>query len=135
MSDLGKNMMKSGFVPLRDDGLGAIGFKPRMNSSEVVKPFVKIWFDRGQRIKDGEGKEVVLSVAAHSQFEYDECIQKGWKPIIAEVKNEQGAGSGATRSAADIRPTEAVGQGGAVVPGSGTEGNPSGRKGRPKKEK
>ena len=135
MSDLGKNMMKSGFIPLRDDGLGAIGFKKNMNSVQPVKAFTKVWFDRGQRIKNGEGNEVILSVAAHSQFEYDEYLKKGWKPIIAEVKNEQGAGSGATRSAADIRPTEAVGQGGAVVPGSGTESNPSRGKGRPKKEK
>ena len=135
MSDLGKNMMKSGFVPLRDDGLGAIGFKPRMNSSEMIKPFVKIWFDRGQRIKDGEGKEVVLSVAAHSQFEYDECIKKGWKPIINKVEVKGEPGSGATSSAADIRPAEEVGQGSAVIPGSGTESNPSRGKSRPKKEK
>ena len=135
MSDLGKNMMKSGFVPLRDNGLGAIGFKPRMNSSEMIKPFTKIWFDIGQRMKDGEGKEVVMSVAARSQFEYDEYLKKGWKPIINKVEVKGEPGSGATSSTADIRPAEKVGQGSAVIPGSGTEGNPSRRKGRPKKEK
>ena len=136
MSDLGDNMMKRGFVPLRDNGLGAIGFKPKMNSNEIIKPFAKVWFDIGQRMKNSEGKDVVMSVAAHNQNEYDEYLKKGWKPIIAEAKkDEQGTGSGATRGAADIRPAEAVRQGGAVVPGRGTEGNPSRRKGRPKKEK
>lgn len=136
MSSLGDKMAKSGFIPLGDNGLAAIGFKPKMNGGPAIKAFTKVWFDIGQRMKDSAGNEVVMSVAAHNQIEYEEYLKKGWKPIIAEArKNEQGTGSGSTAGATDIRPAAEVGQGGAVIPGSGAESKTSRGKGRPKKEK
>lgn len=45
-------------------------------------PLPVVWFDIGQRMKDIEGKDVVMSVSAHTRLQYNDYLAKGWKPII-----------------------------------------------------
>ncbi|MBI5560560.1 MAG: hypothetical protein HY883_04740 [Deltaproteobacteria bacterium] len=75
MSDIGKAMEKKGYIPLRDDGKGAIGFRPSPGRDNR-RLSAAVWFDTGLKMNDGTPR----TVCAHDEAQRHEYINKGWKP-------------------------------------------------------
>ena len=69
-------MEKKGYIPLSDDGKGAIGFRPSLNKINRRLP-VEIWFDTGKKMNDGTPR----TVCAYDEAQREEYLKRGWKPV------------------------------------------------------
>ena len=67
---------------------GGVTVKTESISASLNKPMAVVWFDIGQKIKDANGQEHPMTVAAKTRLEYEDCIKKGWKPIVEDVTAE-----------------------------------------------
>lgn len=85
MSDIGNAMEKRGYIPLADNGLSAVGFKPSLKKDDG-RMKEEVWFDTGRKMKDGI---TPITVAVRDTAQYDEYIKKGWKVVNPETSSGQ----------------------------------------------
>lgn len=48
----------------------------------------EVWFKIGQMIKDADGKDHPMTVAAKSRLQFDRAVEKGWTPANPKKATE-----------------------------------------------
>ncbi|MBI5233823.1 MAG: hypothetical protein HY880_05665 [Deltaproteobacteria bacterium] len=79
MSNIGDSMEKKGYVPLADDGRGAIGFKPSLKSPDKRLSHER-WFYNKTFMNDGTR----IAVMARTESELKDFLNKGFTPVSEE---------------------------------------------------